>query len=72
MQITNAKELGDVIRKTRKINKLTQRELAAAAGIGIRFVRELENGKPSCQLDKALLVASMLGISLGVTLPGEK
>ncbi len=67
--IKNAKDLGRLIRITRKKAKLTQAELAAASGIGERFVRELEKGKPSCQLDKALLVAHMLGIKLEAILP---
>ncbi|MBS0357802.1 MAG: helix-turn-helix transcriptional regulator [Proteobacteria bacterium] len=64
-----AKDFGNIIRDTRKKSKLTQAELAAASGTGIRFLRELEKGKPSCQLEKALLVAHMLGIKLEAKLP---
>lgn len=67
--ISTAKDFGNLIRNSRKKAKLTQAELAAASGIGERFVRELEKGKPSCQLEKALLVASMLGIKLEAILP---
>jgi y4mF family transcriptional regulator len=69
MRITNAIDLGNLIRATRKKAKLTQAELAAASGIGERFIRELEKGKPSCQLEKALLVTQMLGIKLEAQLP---
>lgn len=69
MRITNAIEMGKLIRATRKKAKLTQAELAAASGIGERFIRELEKGKPSCQLEKALLVTQMLGIKLKAQLP---
>lgn len=69
MRITNTIEMGKLIRATRKKAKLTQAELAAAAGIGERFIRELEKGKPSCQLEKALLVTQMLGIKLEAELP---
>ncbi len=62
MSITTALELGKLIRDTRKKAKLTQADLAAASGIGERFIRELEKGKPSCQIGKALFVAQMLGI----------
>ncbi len=68
-KITNTTAFGKLIRQTRKKFKLTQADLAAASGIGERFVRELEKGKPSCQLEKALLVAQMLGIKLEATLP---
>lgn len=48
---------------------LTQVDLAAASGVGERFVRELEKGKASCQLEKSLLVARMLGIKFEPILP---
>lgn len=67
----NAKEFGSLIRKARKQAGLTQAELAAAGGIGERFLRELEKGKPSCQLEKALVVAAMLGIKLQAILPTD-
>lgn len=69
MKITNTIEFGKLIRETRKNASLTQAELAAAAGIGERFIRELEKGKPSCQFEKALLVAQMLGIKLEAKSP---
>lgn len=69
MKITTAENLGKLIRSTRKSAHLTQAELAAASGIGERFIRELEKGKPSCQLEKALLVVQMLGIKIEATLP---
>lgn len=64
----SAKSFGQLIKTTRKRSKLTQAELAAAAGLGERFIRELEKGKPTCQLEKALLVAQMLGIKFEVKL----
>lgn len=64
MRIINATDFGKAIRVERKKAGLTQAALAAASGIGERFVRELEKGKPTCQLEKALLVAQMLGIKL--------
>lgn len=53
----------------RKKSKLTQAKLAAVSGIGERFVRELEKGKPTCQLEKVLWVAKMLGIKFEAILP---
>lgn len=71
MRTTNATDFGNLIRDARKKAKLTQADLAAASGIGERFVRELEKGKESCQLGKALLVAQMLGIKIEAKLPPE-
>ncbi|MEO8400296.1 MAG: type II toxin-antitoxin system Y4mF family antitoxin [Gammaproteobacteria bacterium] len=69
MKITNTIEFGKLIRDVRKNTNLTQAALAAASGIGERFIRELEKGKPSCQFEKALIVAQMLGIKLEAKLP---
>ena len=69
MTIIDAAHFGQLIKEVRKKTKLTQADLAAATGIGERFLRELEKGKPSCQLGKALLVAQMLGIKIEPILP---
>lgn len=63
-QICSAADLGKLVRARRKARKLSQGELAAAAGVGRRFVVELEQGKPSVELDKALRVAGQLRIRL--------
>lgn len=59
-----AKELGFAIQKTRKEQGLTQPQLAMACGTGVRFIVELEAGKETCQLGKALMVAQMLGLNI--------
>lgn len=60
------KELGMIIQKTRKAQGMTQPQLAMACGTGVRFIVELEAGKETCQLGKALLVAQMLGLNIDV------
>lgn len=69
MKVITANDFGRLIRDARKKAKLTQAQLAAACSIGERFLRELEKGKPTCQLEKALFVARMLGIKLDAQLP---
>jgi HTH-type transcriptional regulator / antitoxin HipB len=69
MLFKNAQDFGKLVRDARKSNDITQKQVAGACGTGIRFIRELEKGKPTCELDKALLVAGMLGIKLNATLP---
>lgn len=71
MKIYNANDLGKMILEARKDAKLTQEQLAAACGLGERFIRELEKGKPTCQLEKALTVALMLGISINAESPSS-
>jgi len=62
--ITNSKSLGFLIRQERKAQKLTQEQLAGLTGVGVRFVRELEAGKESCQIGLALQVAASLGLTV--------
>ena len=57
-----ASAFGSLIRRRRKELKIRQAQLALAAGIGRRFLIELESGKPSCQLGRSLLVAQALGL----------
>ena len=71
MQIKNASDLGKMILQARKNAKLTQEQLAAACSLGERFIRELEKGKPTCQLEKALMVALMVGITINAELPAS-
>lgn len=54
------------IKESRKKNRLTQEDLAFKAGVGLRFIRELERGKTTVQLDKVNVVLNMFGKELGV------
>ncbi len=64
MKIDNAKSFGQAIRAYRKRQGATQTQLAAIANTGLRFIGDLENGKPTVQLDKALQVAKILGLKI--------
>lgn len=66
-----AQELGHLIKETRKVQGLTQPQLAAASGVGLRFLVELERGKGSSQLSKALGVLDALGCKLAITTPED-
>lgn len=57
-------EIGEHIRAKRKAFGLTQVELAERSGVGIRFVRELENGKRTVRLDKVNQVLRLFGEEL--------
>jgi len=62
-------EIGNVVRQARLARGLRQDQLAAAAGVGVRFLVELERGKPTVRLGKVLAVLSALGCRLEVTPP---
>ena len=61
--------IGAVVRDARKAAGLRQYELAASAGVGLRFVVELERGKPTARLDKILQVLTALGLRMAVLPP---
>ena len=71
MLIRTAQDLGEIVRTARQAQEMTQTQLAGAAGTGLRFIVDLEKGKPTCELDKALRVATMLGIRIVAHLPQE-
>jgi len=60
----DSKEIGNIIKNTRKKLGVTQRNLALTSGTGLRFIIELEQGKPTCQLEKVLTVLRTLGLKL--------
>jgi HTH-type transcriptional regulator / antitoxin HipB len=62
-------QIGALIRQTRKSLGVTQRELALTSGTGLRFVIDLEKGKETCEIGKALIVLQTLGVKLTLTPP---
>lgn len=61
--------VGAMVRTVRKACHLRQDELAGAAGVGVRFIVDLEAGKPTAQLGKTLHVLATLGCSVEITPP---
>lgn len=58
-------KLAAFVKEKRNQVKLTQPELAAKAGVGLRFVRELEQGKETLRLDKVNQVLQLFGYETG-------
>ena len=54
------------VKEMRKKNKLTQIELSEKSGVGLRFIRELEQGKETLRLDKVNQVLCLFGSQVGV------
>jgi len=59
--------LSQFVKEKRKSLGLTQEELSLKAGVGLRFVREMEQGKQSLQMDKVNQVLKLFGYELGPT-----
>ncbi len=59
--IRSPQQLGDALRTARKQLRLTQPQLALAAGVGVRFIVDLEAGKPTLRLENVLRVIDALG-----------
>ncbi len=58
-------KLSKFVKEQRKIYHLTQVDLSEKSGVGLRFVRDLEQGKPTIRMDKVNQVLNMFGAELG-------
>jgi HTH-type transcriptional regulator / antitoxin HipB len=67
--LMTVEQIGAVVREARLAQGLRQDQLAAAAHVGLRFLVELERGKPTVRLAKVLAVLDALGCRLQVTPP---
>lgn len=63
-RVRSVVELGALVRRARKAMKMNQSEFAAHAGVGRRFVSELEGGKASLEFDRVMACAQAAGIDL--------
>lgn len=69
--ISNPADIGALVRKRRKQAGLTLKDAAGMAGVGIRFLSELERGKPTLQIGKVIGVLHLFGLELRVVPRGE-
>ena len=65
--ITNSMaEIAEMVRNERKRQGATQVELSQMANVGVRFLRDVEDGKPSVHFDKLMRILTVLGISMDI------
>ena len=64
MEIFTVKDLSKLIKEKRLALGMTQADASALCNVGTRFLSELENGKPTLQIDKVLRVANFFGIKI--------
>ena len=70
--VTSPREIGQIIRKRRKELGVHQVEAAGLSGVGVRFLSDLERGKPTCELGLAIRVATRLGLDISISPRGPK
>ena len=58
-------KLSKIVKEQRKLYQLTQVDLSEKSGVGLRFVRDLEQGKPTLRMDKVNQVLELFGMELG-------
>jgi y4mF family transcriptional regulator len=64
MKVKTPEQLGAAVRTRRRQLRITQKELAMSCGTGLRFIVDLEKGKPTCQIGRTLRVLQGLGLVL--------
>jgi len=67
--VTDPSALGRRVRETRRALRLTQPDLALSAGVGVRFLVDIEKGKPTAQIGKIMQVLAALGIEMHLSPP---
>ncbi|AFL51401.1 type II toxin-antitoxin system Y4mF family antitoxin [Sinorhizobium fredii] len=71
-QVRSPADIGALVRSARREQNLRQDELAGVSGVGLRFIVDLEAGKPTAQLGKVLQVLQTLGCTIEILAPGER
>ena len=66
MMVNSATDFGNTLKKRRKELGYTQRYISEFTGFSISFISDLENGKSTAELGKALYLANMLGLDVAV------
>ena len=64
MKITDSRTFGVAVKNRRKQLGYTQKYISEFTGVSISFLSDLENGKKTIELDKALIVATLLGLDV--------
>jgi len=63
-------DIGLFVKNKRNQLKITQTQLAASSGTGVRFISDLENGKPTMQIGKVLEIIHVLGLDIYISQRG--
>jgi len=72
MKITTTKEFGEIIRNKRKLLGYTQVYVASVSGLSVSFISDLERGKKTIELGKAIFLANLMGLDCALNDRGGK
>lgn len=64
MKVNNSVEFGKLIKERRKKLKYTQSYVSDFSGLSVSFISDVEKGKPTIEFEKALKLASLLGLNM--------
>ena len=70
MKITNSMSFGESLREKRKALGYTQQDISNFTGLSVSFISDLERGKETAELGKALYIAGILGLDINVSSRG--
>ena len=71
MKITSSAAFGKAIQKRRKALKYTQEYISEVTGLSASFISNLENGKKTTELEKAIMLANVLGLDIDLSVRGQ-
>ena len=72
MKITDAKSFGKALKEKRKKAGYTQNDIADFTGYSVSFISDLERGKETAELGRAIRLATLLGLDLDIVSRGER
>ncbi len=72
MKIYDAESFGQALRQRRKEMDYTQREISDLTGFSISFISDLENGKSTAEIGKAIYLANVLGLDIEIKSRGNR
>ena len=71
MKVNSMSEIAVIVQQERKRQGATQIELSQMANVGVRFLRDVEDGKPSVHFDKLMWILEVLGVAVDLTPRGD-
>ena len=72
MKVYDSVMFGQAIKLRRKEMKYTQRDISELTGFSISFISDLENGKPTAEIGKAIYISNVLGLDIEIKSRGSR